>query len=81
MMAELAGAIEIFHAVDLAENGRREIIWRELASHEAQLTLDITSTADALEGYGITREEVAAEWDAYLRHCVENDFFCPPVTL
>ena len=37
MMAELAGAIEIFHAVDLAENGRREIIWRELASHEAQL--------------------------------------------
>lgn len=76
MMAELAGAIEIFHAADLAENVRREmIIWRELANHEAQMTLDITSTADALEGYGIIREEVAAEWDAYLRHCVENDFF------
>ena len=75
MTAEIEAAIKAFHAADLAENGKAKIIWRELANHEAQITHDITDTAEALKGYGITREEVAAEWPAYLRHCVNNDLF------
>ena len=75
MTAEIEAAIKAFHAADLAENGKTKIIWRELANHEAQITHDINDTAGALEVYGITREEVAAEWPAYLRHCVDNNFF------
>lgn len=43
---------------DLDENGKVGIIKRELANHEAYYTHDIDSTVDALEGYGITRDEV-----------------------
>lgn len=75
MTAEIEAAIDAFHAADLAENGKAKIIWRELANHEAQITHDITDTAEALAGYGITREEILAEWPAYLRHCVNNDLF------
>lgn len=75
MMTELDAAIDAYHTADLAENGKTKIIWRELANHEAQIGRDITATVEALEGYGITREEVAAEWPAYWRHCVEHDYF------
>jgi len=75
MTAELEAAIKAFHAADLAENGKTKIIWRELANYEAQITHDITDTAEALKGYGITREEILAEWPAYLRHCLNNDLF------
>lgn len=43
---------------DVGENGREAIIKRELANHEAYYTGDVDSTVDALEGYGITREEI-----------------------
>ena len=75
LQAEIRAAIDAYHTADLAENGKVKIIWRELANHEAQITHDITSTVEALQGYGITREEVKAEWAGYLRHCVENDLF------
>lgn len=75
LSVEIEAAIDAYRAADLAENGKAKIIWRELANHEAQLTHDITPTVEALQGYGITREEVKAEWAGYLRHCVENDLF------
>ena len=60
---------------DLAENGKRGIIHRELANHDAQITSDIDDTADAVAAYGITRAEIMAEWPSFFQHCVENDFF------
>jgi hypothetical protein len=60
---------------DLADNTKKEIIWRELANHEAQITYCTDSTFDALEGYGITREEIQAEFSAYYENCVVNNYF------
>jgi len=53
-------------AADLAENGKQGIIHRELGNHEACIRKDITDTVDALAGYGITKEEVQAEFCPYL---------------
>ena len=60
---------------DMAENGKKAIIHRELANHEAQITMSINDTVDALEEYPITREDVRAEWKEYLKFCVDNDYF------
>jgi len=45
-------------AQDLEENGPENIIKRELANHEAYYTGDITSTIKALDGYGITEDQI-----------------------
>lgn len=60
---------------DLANNSTKEIIWRELANHEAQISCSIEDTLSALQGYGITADEVAAEYTSYFDHCVQNDLF------
>lgn len=60
---------------DLANNSRKDIIWRELANHEAQITHDTDSTFDALEGYGITRQEIDDQFADYFSHCVEHNYF------
>ena len=60
---------------DIKENGVKAIIHRELGNHEAQITMDIDDTLDALDGYGITREQVQAEWKEYFQMCVDNDYF------
>jgi len=52
---------------DLAENGKRGVIHRELGNHEYSYTHDITDTAAALSDYGITEEEIKAEAGAYLK--------------
>jgi hypothetical protein len=62
-------------AQDIKENGKPAIIWRELANHEAQTTSDISDTVEALEGYGITEEEVQAQWGAFFQDCIDNDYF------
>ena len=51
---------------DLAENGKKGIIHRELGNHEYCITLDITDTSGALSGYGITDDEIQAECGEYL---------------
>lgn len=44
---------------DIEENGIEQIIYRELANHEAWYTYEIEDTMDALEGYpGVTEELV-----------------------
>ena len=60
---------------DISDNGIKAIIHRELANHEAQITNDISDTVEALEFYGITREQVSEEYPSYFKHCVDNDYF------
>lgn len=61
--------------MDMAENGKKAIIHRELGNHEAQITGSIRATVEALEGYPITKEEIAAEYKEYYQKCVDNDWF------
>jgi len=62
--------------VDIQENGIDQIIWRELANHEAQITMCIDSTHSALRHYpGITRETISAIFPSYMQYCRENDLF------
>jgi hypothetical protein len=51
---------------DLAESGKKKIIHRELANHEAGYTGSIDATFEALAGYGITEAEVQAEFPEYM---------------
>lgn len=43
---------------DIAENGIEAIIRRELNNHECDYTGDVTDAVDALEGYGVSHEQV-----------------------
>ena len=62
--------------LDIEANGLKAIIHREFANHEAQITMDITDTVDALEDYpGITSETIQAEWSEFFQHCIDNDYF------
>ena len=61
---------------DLKNNGEDKIIWRELANHEAQLSMSIDDTMLALSGYGIKREKVQKMYEGeYLNYCVDNKCF------
>lgn len=60
---------------DIAENGIKAIIHRELANHEAQITYDIEDTVSALEGYDITEEQIQSEFKDYYKLCQQNDWF------
>ena len=63
-------------AADIAENGLKGIIHRELGNHEAQITNSIEDTVDALADYpGITRETIRAEYREFYQYCVDNDYF------
>ena len=61
--------------LDLAENGKKAIIHRELANHECQIGGDITPCVEKLESYPITRDEIAAEWREFYNKCIENNWF------
>ena len=60
---------------DLQENGKKNIIWRELANYETQISCDISDTINALEFYPITEKEIEIEYKKYFNHCVKNDLF------
>lgn len=63
-------------AADIAENGVKAIIHRELTNHECQITMDISDAVDKLVDYPeVTRETVQAEWSEYWQHCIDNDYF------
>lgn len=62
--------------LDIKENGIKNIIWRELANYETQITGDILNTVEALADYGITSAEIRKVYkNDYFPHCVENDLF------
>lgn len=76
LFQELDNIIQSGIASDIAANGLKKIIHRELANHEAQISMDIESTVHALSGYpGITRETIQAEWREFFQHCIDNDYF------
>ncbi len=60
---------------DIAENGIKAIIMRELANHEAQLTQDIEPTVFALSEYPITEADIQSHWKEYFQQCIDNDWF------
>jgi len=61
--------------LDIAENGVKAIIHRELGNHECQITNDTSNVVDNLEPYGITEEQITAEWPEFYQKCVKNDWF------
>ena len=60
---------------DISENGIKPIIHRELRNYETQISGDISDTVAALEGYGITRNQVNEEYKSFYQHCIDNDYF------
>ena len=74
VQAVLDGMDEIFkndRERDIEENGIEQIIYRELANHEAWYTYDIQDTMDALIGYpGVTEELV---WEIHRKNAHKFD--------
>ena len=63
---DLDNAITAGIAADLAENGRKGVIHRELGNHEYSYNQDPEDTIGALACYGITADEVLAETGPYM---------------
>jgi len=60
---------------DIAENGIKGIIYRELGNHECQITGDPGEVIEALKPYGITKEQIKSEWDEFYQMCIDNNYF------
>ena len=60
---------------DIAENGIKNIIDRELANYETQITGDLSDTFDALKPYGITLSQIKDQYGSYYQKCIDNDWF------
>lgn len=60
---------------DIADNGVKAIIHRELGNHEYQITCDITDTFEALEPYGVSEQDIQDELSEYMQKCHDNDWF------
>ena len=76
LMAELEKAYK--NAIKQRQNemSNVDIIWAELANYEAQITMSIDDTWEALQDYpGISKADVEEQYKAYYDHCVENDYF------
>lgn len=55
--------------MDIEENGIEAIIQRELGNHEYCITYDLEDTIHALDGYGVTVEQIQAQTKSYLASC------------
>lgn len=66
---------EAAYQLDIKENGIKGIIHREFGNYECQITGEYDVVIERLEPYGITAEQVHAEWPAYWTVCVEEDRF------
>ena len=60
---------------DLKVKGKKGLIWDSFANYESQIGGDYSQTINEMAEYGITAEEVQAEWKPYFDHCVKNDYF------
>lgn len=60
---------------DIEDNGIKAIIHRELGNHECQITYDYSEVVDKLAPYGITEDQVKAEWAEFMQICIDNDYF------
>lgn len=59
---------------DIAENGIKAIIHRELENYECQITGDYSDVIDTLAPYGITSDQIRLEWGAFFDYCVHNNY-------
>lgn len=59
----------------LEEYGLHKIAQYELANYESQISMDYSTAHDVLKDYGITDEQMKAEWKIYWAYCIENDLF------
>ena len=57
---------------DLKENKIDGVIRRELADHEAYMTMSIESTIDALEGYNIEKEDIQAIFNQVVDRSIDG---------
>tara|TARA_B100000519_G_scaffold198646_1_gene208496 strand:+ start:619 stop:1014 length:396 start_codon:yes stop_codon:yes gene_type:complete len=60
---------------DIKENGIKNIIHRELANYECQITGDVTDACDILKDYGVSEEQVLKEYKIFYEKCIKNDWF------
>ena len=60
---------------DLKENGVTTIIHRELANHDCQISGDYGDVIRLLKQYGISADQVRAEYSIFYDDCVKNDYF------
>ena len=60
---------------DIDENGIKAIIHRELGNHECQITCDYSDVVDVLDPYGVTVEQIKAEYSIFFQNCIDNDYF------
>lgn len=75
LVDDLGAIVKEATAQDIAENGVKAIIHREFANHECQLSGDYDNVIDKLEHYGITADQIKAEWNEYFSYCCEHDLF------
>jgi len=68
-------AIDTAVKADIKENGIDAIIQRELANHECQIVMSYADALPALEGYGVTEQQVADGYKIFFARCVEEDLF------
>lgn len=62
-------------AWELENNSKKDIIWYQLANHECQIVGSYSEVIELLEPYGITVDDIKAEWRPYWDNCVENNYF------
>lgn len=60
---------------DIADNGIKAIIHRELGNYECQITNDIDEVINVLEPYGVSEQEIQTEWNEFYNKCTENGWF------
>ena len=74
----LLASMDTAHAegikADIADNGIKAIIHRELGNYETQLTGDLSDALASLSGYGVTVERVEDEYKEFYADCVANDY-------
>lgn len=59
----------------LTEDEKKQIIWKALRNFEVQITGSLVQTMEALDKWGISEEEVRAEYSLYNDYCIKNDCF------
>lgn len=75
VMEEINDTHERGVALRLKEYGLSRIAQYELANYESQISMDYSTAHDVLKDYGITDEQMAAEWKIFWNNCVVNDLF------
>ena len=75
MMKDLSDTHEKGVALRLEEYGMSKIAQYELGNYECQISMDYSDAHAVLKDYGITDEQMKAEWDIFWAYCVENDLF------